>query len=453
MTARRGLPATIGVDLSTTAAKAVVRRADGQVLALASSPYPTRFLPDGRAEQDAEDWWRSTVLVVRQAVKRAGGAKRITAFGISTQGISVVPVDRRGFSIRASLNWLDLRASAEANDLAAAFTTDRLFAITGRQPGAAFTLPKIAWLRRHEPDLFARAERWLTPLPFLVLRMTGRAVSDHTMAVGTLAYDIGTGTWSDELLDWAGVARSRFPELSWSGDVAGALESDAADELGLPAGLPVVLGAQDQKSAAFAAGLAPGVATLSLGTAAAIIGLADRVTVDAERRIPASPYLWPGTTIFEGVVPAAGASLDWLSRLVSTGAGRTVPVERLLALASRETGTEDDLRFVPHLNGSGTPVWQPEATGALTGLRLATSLGDVVRALLTGIAGEISSNLTILRQLQISVNVLHAFGGGARSALWLELIERACGVPIVAVHQPEMAAVGAAMLAEESTSR
>ncbi|MFM9106997.1 MAG: FGGY-family carbohydrate kinase [Chloroflexota bacterium] len=441
------MPVTVGIDLSTTAAKAVVVRADGRRLAFASCPYPTDFLPGGRVEQDARQWWSATAAAVRAAVARSGAERRVAAICAATQGISIVPVDARGAPLRASINWLDARASEEAESLDRDWRGGRLPETTGRRTHPANSLPKIMWLRRHEPGVFSAARGWLTPGAYLARCMTGVPVSDHTLAAGTLAYSVPSLSWSGELLAMAGLAPDQMPELAWAGTTIGALTGEAAEALGIPAGIPVVLGGQDQKCAAWYAGLAPGAITVSLGTASAISGLVGQMPADPEFPVPVSPYLFPGSFVLEAVTPAAGASIEWLARILSAGSGKTFRAADAARIAGQAPPGANGVRFSPHLAGTGTPDWDAAATGGFTGIRLGTSAADLARAVLEGVADDIAGNVALLRDLGVAVDGIHCFGGGARSGLWISLIEAACRRTVSVSVEPETAALGAAQLA------
>jgi len=448
----RGLPVTLGIDLSTTSAKAAVVRADGKLLALSVVPYPTTYLPDGGVEQDAEDWWRSVATAVRTAIGRSGAAHRVIALCAATQGISVVPVDRDGAPLHQSINWLDTRATHEVAALVSAFSNDRLYALTGRRPHAAYTLPKIAWIRQHKPDLYTRTARWLLPLPYLTEQLTGRAVADHTIAAGTYGYDVLNAEWSHELLAWAGLSIQQLPELAWAGSVVGPLITQAAEALALPAGVPVVLGSQDQKCAAHFVGLKSGVATISMGTAAAISGWSNRPLVDDLERIPLSPYMNPNSWVLEGVVPAAGACIEWLSRLFSSGRTRTMSPAQTVSLAADSPPGANGVIFVPHLAGPGTSDPESSPSGSFSGLHLGTTTADLSRAVLEGVAREVAANVEILKSLGIQVEELRLFGGGARSPLWSELVATASGVPTTVAQHSEATALGAARIALEAVA-
>jgi xylulokinase len=440
------LRAAAGIDLSTTAAKAGLVAEDGRVLAIVSVPYPSRYADGGVVEQEAGAWWDSVSSALRAAIHRAPDAE-IVGVSISSQGITFVPVDERGFPLRPALTWLDMRASAEADILAQTETVAGVFALAGRRPSAAYTLPKLMWMRAHEPHVFARASAFLLPLDFLVSRLTGGRVTDHTMAAATLCYGLREASWSTRLLDHAGVDPSRLASIRWAGTVAGLISRDSAAECGLPKGTPVIVGGQDQKCAALAAGLSFEDVTVSLGTAAAVIGMTPTLVLDPEMRVPAFPSFSPGAWLLEGVVGTAGASLAWLGRMLVAPDSSPWTFEALIAAAAGSPPGARGVRFLAHLAGATAPSWRDGASGAFTGLSLSTTVQDLSRAVLEGVAVQIAANVDAMRSCGISARALRIFGGGAQSALWRRVIAATTDMPVIYSGVHETALVGAAILA------
>jgi xylulokinase len=326
------------------------------------------------------------------------------------------------------------------------FGAEYLFQTTGRLPRQGLTIPTIRWMRDHEPELFGRTAMWHLPHSYLTKRMCGRSVVDHSLAAGTIGYDENTLAWSDAICDWAGCSPRSLPEIDWGGQLAGKLTAHAAVEFGILPGIPVVIGGQDQKVAAFAAGIEPGTATLSLGTAAALSVTTSDRRVDPNRRIPVSPFVREGTWVLEGVIPSAGASIEWFARLLSTLGDATISPEGIFTLASQAPVGARDVRFIPNLAGPGT-AGDPEKAGRIEGIRIGTSAADLSRALLEGVAVNIQDNVRAIGDLGTSIERLMLFGGGARSDLWCQIIGDYCRLPVVVSGEKETAAKGAAFLA------
>jgi xylulokinase len=440
------IKAALGIDLSTTAVKAGLVAGDGRLLAVDAVPYPSRY-QGVIVEQDANAWWDAAVAAIRAVLARAPNVE-VAGISVASQGITIVPVDAGGAPLRPALTWLDLRATVEAEALARARTVRGIFALAGRRPSAAYTLPKLMWMQAHEADIVRRAQHFLLPHDFLMARLTGAPSTDHTMAAGTLCYDLRAGAWSADLLGHAALDPARLAPIRWAASPAGALSADAALTTGVRAGTPVFVGGQDQKCAALAAGVAPGVVTVSLGTAAAIIGMTDAPVLDPAMRVPAFPHLFPGVWLLEGVVGTAGASLAWLQRMLDAAAAPDRwSFDAIAALAERAPAGARGVRFYPHLAGATAPLWRDSAAGTFTGVTLATTLEDCARAVLEGVAMQIRANVDVIAGITGRPAALRIFGGGAQSALWRRIIAAVTGVPVVHPGVTETALIGAAILA------
>jgi xylulokinase len=437
------LAALLSVDLGTTGVKAAAYTTDGRLLGASYLEYPLIRTGDGIVEQDAELWWTLSKRVMQEAVAQANILpESVQALGVSTQGISFVPVDRAGRVLRNAINWLDTRATQEACDIRTALGEGGLFQITGKLPSAAYVLPKLLWLRRHERTLYDRTAKFLMAHDFLISRLCGTAITDYSMAGGSALLDVKALTWSAELLTTFDIGPQRLPQLAWSGTVAGQLRDSVAIELGLQGGTPVVVGGQDQKCAALGAGIRPGLTTVSLGTASAITSLSKTPALDPRRRLPLFPFVSEGLWAFEGVVSTAGAALRWLRDALFPGAA----YEQLDTLAANAPAGANGVRFFPHLAGATSPLWREDAHGAFLGIDLATDPGDIVRSVLEGVAFQIRANVDVMAQLT-KVDTLILFGGGAHSRLWARIIAAASGRPVQVTRTVDVANWGACVLA------
>jgi len=438
------MQALLGIDLGTTGCKAALYAPDGMLLGSAYLEYGLSQPAPRHVEQDAEEWWALTCQAIREALAAAGiSGERVAALSVSSQGISFVPVDADGQALGPAINWLDTRASAEAAAITARYPLPTLYRLTGKRASAVYVLPKLLWLRRHRPDLYRQAAMFAMAHDFLIRRFSGRLVTDHSLASGTLLYDVTRLAWSDELLAAFDLSPARLPAIQWAGTPVGRILPDVADRLGLGRGALVVVGGQDQKCAALAARIRSGVATVSLGTATAISVLSDHPAFEPEARIPLFPFVAPGYWDLEGVVGTAGAALKWLRDTLFPH----LSYDALTALAAGSPPGANGVRFYPHLAGATSPYWQPDAHGAYLGLQLASGAGDIVRALLEGVAFQIRANLAIMEETAGAVEALVLFGGGARSALWREIIAAITGKPVAPTLTPDIAAWGAALLA------
>lgn len=445
----------LSVDLGTTVCKAALYTITGQLLSSSSLEYPLISPQPEVVEQDAALWWALALRTMAATVEQAGPAGRaVCGIGVSSQGISFVPVSPSGKILRNALCWLDTRAGAESDDIRAQVSDAHLFALTGKRSSAAYTLPKLLWLRAHEPDLYAEAGTFLMAHDYLVYRLCGAQVTDYSLAGGSLLLDLHALAWSDELLGAFDIHATQLPRLAWAGAPAGSLAEPVARLLGLRAGTPVIVGGQDQKCAALAAGIRPGVATVSLGTAAAISVLTDRPVLDPVRRIPTFPFVRPGQYVLEGVVGTAGAALRWARDAFFPDAEYAT----LDRLAAASPPGARGVQFHPHLAGATSPHWQSAARGSFTGLSLAAARGDLVRSIFEGVAFEIKANLDAICALttaagQPEIAEIYLFGGGAASQTWQSILAQVTGRPVSATRTVDMANWGACILAGIGTGK
>ena len=434
----------IGIDLGTTGCKAVVYDEAGRALGESYLEYGLITLSATRVEQDPLAWWDLTLQAVNAALDAAAADRgAVRSLAVSSQGISFVLLDEADRPLGNAINWLDGRATAECDEILARYPAPQLSKLTGKRAAPFYVLPKLLWIRRHEPDKWRAGRRLLMGHDYLVYRLCGEHVTDHSMAGGTLLYDLGSLDWSDDILAAFDVSRQLLPTVHWAGTPVGALKPEVAERLGLRRDVIVVVGGQDQKCAALGAGITDGTATLSLGTASAIVQIMDRPATDPALRIPTFTFVQPQRWVLEGVIGTGAGSLRWYRDTVA----RNTPYAELDDEASRVPAGAGEVLFYPHLGGAGSTHWQSGARATFYGLSLATTRGHLTRALLEGVAYQMRANLAVTQELAGRAEQAIVFGGGARSALWREIIGDVINLPLLWTPTVETAGLGAAMLA------
>lgn len=434
----------IGIDLGTTGCKAAIYDEWGALRGEGYLEYGLITLSPTMIEQDPEAWWRLTCRAIGLALDAAEVDRReIAAIAVSSQGISFVCLDEAGNPLGNAINWLDGRATTECETILARFDAETLFALTGKRAAPFYVLPKLLWLREHRPEVWARTRGVLMGHDYLVYRLCGARVTDHSMAGGTLLYDLHALDWSAALLNAFAIPRAWLPELHWSGTAIGPLLPDVARDLELSPNVVVATGGQDQKCAALGAGIRDGVATLSLGTASAIVQVMDAPHTDSQMRIPTFTFVQRSRWVLEGVIATGAGSLRWHRDTLAPGTAYTA----LDAEAAAVPRGAEGVRFYPHLSGAASPHWRPEVRAAYEGLSLASTRGHLTRALLEGVAYEMRANLEITQDLAGRVDEAIVFGGGAKSSLWRAIIGDVLGLPLAWTPNVETASLGAAMLA------
>jgi len=434
----------LGIDLGTTGCKAAVYSVTGELLGENYLECPLVKPSPGVVEQDAALWWDLTREAIRQALCAANvDGHTVRALSVSSQGISFVPVDESGRPLSNAISWLDTRAMAEVGTILNRYSEADLFALTGKRASPVYLLPKLLWLRCHRPEIYNRASKFLMAHDYLLCQLTGRFVTDPSMAGGTLIYDIRGLEWNRGLLAAFQIPEERLPEVRWAGTSLGQIRPEVARELGLSEAVMVVVGGQDQKCAALGAGIRPGAATVSLGTATAITCVTDHPVLDPQRCIPVFPFVRREKWALEGVVGTSGAALKWLLQTFFPGQS----YRKLDELAAGSPPGSNGVRFYPHLMGATSPHWRADVWGAFLGLTLAVGSGDMVRSLLEGVAFQIRTNLQVIEGMGISVEELILFGGGSRSPLWPQIISDVTGKSVVVPPTVDMATWGACILA------
>ncbi len=430
----------IGVDLGTTAVKAAFFDETGALCGTASQEVPLLDPRPGEIEQSPECWYEIPCALIR-AVCASVDPAAVRAIGISSQGISVVPTDGGFCPLRDGLSWLDARAEAELSDMLSAIPEEAWFARTGKHASALYTLPKLLWLKRHEPDVFRDAAFFLMPLDYLTARLCGNAVTDPTMAGGTMLYDLVSQGWSAELCRAFGVPEEKLARIAPSCTPAGYLTPGSQRLTGLGAGTLVAVGAQDQKIAAYGAQIEAGTATLSLGTAGAAEVLCGRPSAV----LPTFAFHTPGCVSYmlEACVNTFGAAIKWARDSVFCGLSYA-EMDRLAEAAPAGSG---GVRFYPHLSGVSTPHFGTSPVAGWRGLTLGTDRGCLIRALYEGLACEVRANLDAMREAGTAVETLRVFGGGSRSRILCRILCDVAGIPLEVMDFPEIAAFGAAKAA------
>ena len=437
----------LAIDLGTTGCRSILFDSALHQVCDAYEEYGLITPKEKWTEQDAELWWTLTLRTAKEVIRKSGiPGHQISGISISSQGITIVPVDKNLNPLCNAISWLDVRPEKQCEQIEQDFGFREMFTHTGKQINPCYSLPKILWLRDELPEVYAQTWKFLMPMDFLIGKLTGRCVTDHSMASGTLMYDIKNCCWSKKVLDKYGIKESQLPELAWSGDVAGHILPDVAEELGMSTDCIVAVGAQDQKCAAVGAGLKDGVMTMSLGTCAAICKLWNEAKTEGDTRIGWCGYVREGTWVTEGVINTAGSCLRWLRDTMFPGESYDTINEEAADAIRRESS----LMFYPYMNGPSSPDNYPDSDGCFYGVNLATKRGDFAMAVMEGVAFQIRIMLEAMEAYG-NVHTLVLFGGGANSSLWCQIIADVTGMKITVPDTAEAASAGAAVLAGMAT--
>ena len=436
--------ALLGIDLGTSAVKAVVIAESTQVLGTGTREIPMEIPEPNRAEQDPEAWWSNTVLAVRGALHEAGTTD-ITAVGLDGHMHCGVLLDAAHQPLGRAITWADQRTADLIPEIEADIGVETFLSVAGTRPAAGFMGPTLVWLRRHEPERLDATAMFLLPKDYLRLRLTGEAATDFSDASATAMFDVGARAWSTELTERLGATTDILPPLLESADVAGTLTESAAAELGLAPGIPIATGSADQCAQAVANGLIePGNGSVTLGTGGQILVATDAPMPDPAGRIHTFCHAVPGRWYQLGATLSAGLSLRWLRDRFRLGSED--PYAELDRLAEDVPTGVDGLIFLPYLVGERSPVMDPEATGAFLGLTYGHRRAHLTRAVLEGVACSLRATRDAVVDAGGRCDSWLATGNGLASPLWRGILADVFGEPLSYVDAPERSGVGAALL-------
>lgn len=430
----------IAVDLGTTLIKCTLFDESGRTLAVERLPCHLQHSKPGWAQQNAELWYAGVCDLI-QSITRVHDPGEITGICISSQGISVVPVDAQFHPLMDAVSWLDLRGAEEIPSLSELFSEPEWFRRTGKFLSGSYTLPKILWLQKHHPDVAAKTWKYLLPMDYMNARMTGRAVTDHTMASGTMCYQINRGGWDPSILALTGLEEDYLPEILPSGTPVGRLNMETVQKTGLSTETIVFNGGQDQKVAAYAAGIDRDRSSLSLGTAGALEILVDDPV--GQTLLPFFPHVIPGQTLVEGCVSTTGAAIQWLKDTLCPD----LTFEEMNHLAASVSPGSGTLRFYPHMSKPGSPHRGLNCYGSIQGLSLGVNRGDLIRSLYEGLSFEFRQNLEYAARVGSHTRELLVFGGASKSSIFCQIIANVTGLRLHVFENGELCSIGAAKLA------
>jgi xylulokinase len=414
-------------DLGTSGNKATLFTLDGQLLASRTASYATRYFHGNWAEQSPDDWWHAVAETTGQLL--AGiNPDRIACVALSGQMMGCTPVDRQGRALRPSILYCDQRAEAQAERIRACIDPAEFYRIVGHRPSSSYSLAKLMWVRDHEPDVYARTWKTLCAKDYINLRLTGQLATDYSDASGTNAFDLNTFSWSEKILELAGVDPALFPPARPSTEILGSVTPEAAQATGLRAGTPVAVGGGDGSCAGVGVGcVRPGTAYNYLGSSSWIALTVEKPIVDEQMRTMNWAHCVPGFLHPSGTMQAAGSSYQWLKNVVCTSeardaaaAGRDV-YELVNEQIERSAPGAGGVLFLPYMLGERTPRWNPKAKGAFIGLGLATRREDMLRAVMEGITLNLGIIVNIFRR-HVPIEAITVIGGGAKSAVWRQMM-------------------------------
>ncbi len=442
----------LGLDVGTTGVKALLIDRTGKVVSEALSEYPMSSPQPLWAEQNPEDWWRATVRSIKLVLGKS--SHRCTAaIGLTGQMHGLVLLDDKGKVLRPCIMWNDQRSASQCAAVTEQVGAKRILDLTGNPLLPGFLAPKLAWVRENEPEVFRRIDKVLLPKDYIRYRLTREFQSDVSDASGTSLFDVSRRCWSEPMLKTFKVRRSWLSEVLESPVPGSQVSEDAAHETGLRAGTLVVAGAGDQAAGAVGVGaITEGIISVVIGTSGVVFAPLGHYQREAEGRLHAFCHAAPELWHVMGVMLAAGGSLRWFRDALWKTRYDVITRD-----AAKVPAGSDGLLFLPYLSGERTPYPDPNARGVFFGLNLKHTRASMARAVMEGVSFGLRDSLELILSLGVPVRQIRLTGGGARSALWQQMLADVFEQP---VHVPEMgtslargvpisegAAFGAALLA------
>lgn len=430
----------IGVDLGTSAVKLLLMDADGTVLKTVSKEYGLSFPHPGWSEQNPLDWYEQSIEGIKELTD--GYPKdAIKGIGIGGQMHGLVVLDKDDQVIRPAILWNDGRTQAETDYLNQEIGKSNLSKYTGNIAFAGFTAPKILWMQKNEPELFAKVCKMMLPKDYLAYRFTGSFSTDYSDASGMLLLDVEHKCWSKEMLSICNITEEMLPTLHESYDVIGSVTEEVKAALGFTGDIKVVAGAGDNAAAAVGTGtVGQNQCNISLGTSGTIFITNDSFKVDQFNALHSFAHADGNYHLMGCMLSAASCNKWWMDGILKDTdyAGEQANIQKL---------GENNVYFLPYLMGERSPHNDPSARAMFLGMSMDTSRADMTQAVLEGVAFGLRDSLEVARSLGIKLETTNICGGGAKSPLWKKIVANVMGITVRVVENDEGPALGGAILA------
>jgi xylulokinase len=442
----------LGIDAGTTGCKAAIFSLDGSLLASAYEEYDVLRPKPGWAVLDSELVWSKIKSVIGQ-VAAASQSDPVTALAVSSMGEAFVPVNSQRRPLGPSLLNFDVRGEEYLPGLQAAIEKKKLYIINGNTLGNHYSLTKLMWLRDNSPDLWKQASHFLHWSGFISFMLGAEPTVDFSLANRTLLFDVDFGDWSQDLLDWAGINRSKLPAPVPSGTVIGTVDPHVASELGLPAGVKIIAGAHDQCANAVGCGVvAEGQAVYGMGTFLCITpvftGRRDP-SVMIHRGLNTEHHAVPGQYV-SFIYNSGGSIVKWFrdtfaaaDRMLALDTGRDIYSDLFAEL----TPNPSKILILPHFDITGPPNFISDSYGVIAGLRLETTRGEILKAIIESTAFYLKECIDSLPGTGIEIEAYRAVGGGSKSDRWIQISADIFNRPFIRPRITEAGALGAAIIA------
>lgn len=413
-------------DLGTSGNKASLFSESGRLIASDTQGYETVYPGSGWAEQNPADWWKAVCAATRR-VLRGVDPRQIAAVAVTGQMMGTVAIGADGEVVGNSIIWSDSRAEQECRLLTRWLGAEHYYQITGQPPSAAYSLPKIMWLKEHRPEQYRRTEKYVQSKDYINYLLTGNIATDDTDAAYTIAYDIKNRCWSEEILEASGIDKKKLPDVVRSSTVIGRVTAGASQACGIPEGTPVVAGAGDGSSAHLGAGcIAPGDSYICLGSSTWVVAQTERLIFDTAGRMQSEPHVLDGQYCFLGTMQTGGLAHSWGRDNL---AGKPLSFSEIDRLAGISEPGAGGMLFLPYLMGERSPWYDLQARAAFLGVSFHSRYEDFYRAIMEGVAMNLNILMKGIKE-HLEITETTVIGGGAKSRVWMQILADVCGVTV-----------------------
>ncbi len=430
----------IGVDLGTSAVKLLLMDEKGEIKKIVSREYPLYFPHPGWSEQKPEDWFEQAMDGIKELTAECD-KENVAGISFGGQMHGLVALDENDEVIRPAILWNDGRTGEETDYLNQVIGKEKLSEYTANIAFAGFTAPKILWMKKYEPDNFAKIKKIMLPKDYLAYKLSGSFSTDVSDASGMLLMDVKNRCWSKEMLDICGITEEMLPKLYESFEVVGTLKREIAEALGLSADVKVIAGAGDNAAAAVGTGtVGEGMCNISLGTSGTIFISSKKFGVDEHNALHSFAHADGHYHLMGCMLSAASCNKWWNEEILKT--------KDFAAEQSRITKLgENQVFYLPYLMGERSPHNNPDARAMFIGMSMDTTREDMTQAVLEGVAFGLRDSLEVARSLGIQMERTKICGGGAKSPLWKKIIANVMNMKVDVIESEEGPALGGAMLA------
>ena len=430
----------IGVDLGTGAVKLLLMNEAGHIEKMVSREYPLSFPHSGWSEQNPYDWYDKTLDGLKELLSECDKSQ-VDGISFGGQMHGLVTLDAQDEVVRPAILWNDGRTTEETAYLNEQIGRERLTGYTANIAFAGFTAPKILWMQKNEPELWAKVKKIMLPKDYLAYRLSGTFCTDYSDASGMLLMDVKNKCWSKEMMEICHVSREQLPDLYESYEVVGTLKKEIASELGVPETVKVIAGAGDNAAAAVGTGtVGANHCNLSLGTSGTLFVSSDKFGVDEHNALHSFAHADGGYHLMGCMLSAASCNKWWMDEILKTKdyAGEQKGIQTL---------GENQVFYLPYLMGERSPHNNPDARAMFVGMSMDTTREDMTLAVLEGVAFGLRDSLEVARSLGIRIDSSRICGGGAKSPLWRQIIAAVMNVKLEIIESEEGPGYGAAILA------